>query len=98
MKVQTNQSFIVVLKSVGNPDYGQYAPLSPKKVVAGDTYQDLVNAAKEYIRKWNLGGGNCPPFPILHPTKGLVATISYNGRVWDLENNQITNLKINAND
>ena len=69
------------LASAGNPDFGQYAPISPPLDVPVKSLKDATKKCHEYIRKWNLGGGNW--------VGGLVkrdgvpyAKISYNLRVW----------------
>lgn len=74
--------FVVKMESVGNPDYGQYAPLSEPETVICDTLQACVQECQRYIAAWDLGGGNWPPtFVFQHGRK--VAKISYNGRLWD---------------
>lgn len=78
------KKYTMKLRSVGNPDFNQYAPISPPEIAEGDTLQEMRNAARAYIEKWNLGGGNHPNTVIKESATGKsVAWISYNGRVWD---------------
>jgi len=70
------------LRSVGNPDHAQYAPVSNPKFVESDTLTGIASAAREYISFWNLGGGNWPKTIVKQHGKP-VAIISYNGRLWD---------------
>jgi hypothetical protein len=73
----------IILRSVGNPDFGQdpYQPISPTEEIMVDTLQQAAAAARAYIERHHLGGGN---FPSPHVFKGdqIVARISYNGRIW----------------
>jgi hypothetical protein len=75
-----------VFRSVGNPDFDQYAPLSPPEIASAKTLRVLVLKALSYIERWNLGGGNwTSPFVTRDlPTGGneVVGNISYNGRFW----------------
>ena len=74
----------MLLHSVGNPDHGQYAPISNLETVEGDTLQEMVQAHNAYIDKWNMGCGNHPNTVIKESATGKpVAWISYNGRLWD---------------
>ncbi len=73
--------YTAVLRSVGNPDFGQYAPLSePRKVVAGKL-SEIKQACMNYIKEWDLGGGNWPVCPVRRNGK-VVGHFSYNGRFW----------------
>ncbi len=75
-------SLCIVLKSVGNPDFKQYASISPTKVIPVATLAEAQMAANDYINKYDLGGGNWDGGQVYHPTKGLIAHLSYNLRVW----------------
>lgn len=81
----------VILKSCGNPDHQQYAPISDPETVFGSSIKDCVAAAMKYRDYWDMGGGNwLQPkiwFVWLDKVKDKVrkkaiAEISYNGRVW----------------
>lgn len=70
------------LRSVGNPDYGQYAPVSEPKTVEGETLKEMRDALEAYIAEWDLGGGNFPDVTVKEGKK-TVGYFSYNGRLWD---------------
>jgi hypothetical protein len=76
--------FAVGLSSVGNPDFGQYGgcgSMSPTCVVYASTIEDVITICRAYIEVFDLGGGNCPEFPVLTRTEQKWR-VSYNGRVW----------------
>lgn len=70
------------LRSVGNPDFGQYAPVSDPKRVEGETLGAMREAFEAYIAEWDLGGGNLPATAVKDGKK-VVGYFSYNGRLWD---------------
>lgn len=72
------------LRSVGNPDYGQYAPVSNPQSIESDTPEGIARQAREYILFWNLGGGNWPPNIIVKCDGKPFAVVSYNGRLWNV--------------
>ncbi len=74
--------FVMILQSVGNPDFQQFAPISEPAAIKGDSLKAMVQAAGEYREFWNLGSGNWVPPEVRREGKP-VAWISYNGRVWD---------------
>jgi hypothetical protein len=74
--------YTVRLSSCGNPDFGQYAPLSEPETVTRETLADMVKAAEEYRGFWDLGGGNWMT-PAIKKNGKVVGYISYNGRVWE---------------
>ncbi len=74
-------TFTVVLRSVGNPDFAQYAPVSTRKKVLAQKLSEIQKACMDYIAQWNLGGGNWPPCPVRRNGK-VVGHFSYNGRFW----------------
>ncbi len=76
-------TYVMLLRSVGNPDYLQYAPVSEPKAVRGKSINAMVKAAREYIEFWDLGGGNWPDTEIRTLDGQSVAFVSYNGRLWD---------------
>lgn len=69
------------LRSVGNPDHGQYAPVSEKKTVEVSTIAEAIKACEDYIEEWNLGGGNFVDPRVMQDGKHI-GYISYNGRFW----------------
>jgi hypothetical protein len=80
--------FSVKLRSVGNPDHRQYAPVSDPVTVFVNSLREASEECRKYQAEWDLGGGNWPNTFVLE--NGVkVARISYNGRVWDLAGNEI---------
>jgi hypothetical protein len=73
--------YTMTLKSVGNPDFAQYVPVSEPSVVEAETLAELRNACDAYIRKWDLGGGNWTN-PAVREDRKVVGYFSYNGRLW----------------
>jgi len=77
------------LRSVGNPDFGQHAPVSEPRVVDADTLPGIVAACRQYIEEWDLGGGNWTD-PMVREGGKAVGKVSYNGRVWRKDGVEIT--------
>lgn len=75
--------FVMYLESQGNPDFGQFAPVSDPLWVRGKNLKAMVKACEEYIAYWNLGGGNWVD-PVVKRNGKKIAYISYNRRVWDI--------------
>jgi len=75
--------FTARLRSVGNPDFGQYAAISNPEEVICETLEQVRQACLDYISKWNLGSGNWPRTVIKHNGKPL-CSVSYNGRLWKI--------------
>ena len=76
--------FGVVLWSVGNPDHGQYhgpGVGSPTVFATASTLVDIPQVVAAYIGCFNLGGGNCPLYPVFR-RQVHVADVSYNVRLW----------------
>jgi hypothetical protein len=80
--------FSISLTSVGNPDFQQYCPISNPESVYADTLEGLVVEVSAYIKKWSLGGGNWPN-PTFYDKGKASGYITYNGRVWDKDKNEI---------
>lgn len=77
------------LRSVGNPDFGQYAPVSNPETVAGQTLAEMRAHCERYIEFWNLGGGNWTDPAVMEVVPGrkskkTVGHFSYNGRLWSI--------------
>ncbi len=81
----------VILKSCGNPDYRQYAPISRKKTVKVKTLREAAAACVKYIDENDLGSGNWDGGQILDATGKQFARVTYNGRVRDM-NDDLINL------
>ncbi|MBE0502068.1 MAG: DNA (cytosine-5-)-methyltransferase [Desulfuromonadales bacterium] len=76
----------VVLCSTENPDYGQSAPQSPSSRRWVASLEEASVVCRKYIEHWNLGGGNwCGGAGNVMQNGNLVATISYNGKIWPVE-------------
>lgn len=71
----------VTLKTVGNPDFGQYAPVSPALKVRAETFAALEAQIDAYIEEYGVGGGNWVT-PKLLKDGQVVGYMSYNRRVW----------------
>lgn len=78
----SEQIFTMRLSSSGNPDHGQYVPVSDPKVVQGSTLAEMRKAAQDYIDEWNLGGGNWKD-PVVKQGSKVIGYFSYNGRLWE---------------
>ncbi len=72
------------LSSCGNPDHGQYSPISEPEVVRGETLKDMAAHCERYIEEWNLGGGNWKD-PIVKLDGKKIGRFSYNGRLWAVD-------------
>ncbi len=79
---KTKKKFQMLLESVGNPDHGQYAPVSNPKWAAGDTLKAMRKLALGYQKHWDLGGGNWTNPEVLEG-KTVVGHFSYNLCFWD---------------
>ena len=81
------------VSTVGNPDYGQYAPISNPEWLESDTIQELREQAGSYKEEWNVGGGNWKN-PIVYQVNGKskkrIGYLSYNLRLWAKEGEEIT--------
>lgn len=80
-KLKNNQ-MLLVCKSTGNPDHGQYAPLSEPEYFIIDCFEQASAASRAYIEMWDLGGGNWTGGNIYNINAEGIANVSYNGRVW----------------
>lgn len=81
-ELERHGGFTMRLSSVGNPDHGQYAPVSNPVTVKGLTLKEMRKKADAYQRKWELGGGNWPN-PEVKIGKRIVGHFSYNLRFWE---------------
>lgn len=66
----------VKLESVGNPDHGQYSPVSNPKTVSVGSLGALIKAAEKYRESWDLGSGNWA-FPAVTCDGRLVGYLEY---------------------
>lgn len=91
MKTMTGapvKKYTMVLKSVGNSDYGQYTSISDHEMVSGDTLKEMRAHCEAYIEKWSLGGGNWPDAFVLENGK-KIGRFSYNGRLWSIHKSAV---------
>jgi hypothetical protein len=77
---RAKRPFHALLRSVGNPDFNQHAPVSEPLTVFADTLEALLHAAEEYREFWSLGAGNWPRIFVTESGK-RIGTISYNGKL-----------------
>lgn len=80
--------YTVKLSSCGNPDHGQFAPLSDTKLIRVATLEEASEKCLAYIAYWNLGGGNWSGGQV-YDAKKQIAQISYNDRIWDMDDKEI---------
>lgn len=73
--------YVITLSSVGNPDFGQYAPLSPKRTVIADSLAAIAEECERYQREWELGGGNWTS-PTVYRDGVAIGYFSWNLRLW----------------
>lgn len=73
--------FKMTLKSDGNPDFGQYAPISDPLTVVDDSLVAMREACARYIHEWDLGGGNWVN-PVVYDGNKAIGYFSYNLRLW----------------
>ena len=76
----------VLLSNCGNPDYGQH-PDRPiygtpgRKFEKVNSFKEASEKCLEYIKKYDLGGGNWIGGAIKDDSGKTIAYVSYNGRV-----------------
>ena len=78
----------VTLKSVGNPDFGQNPNLpmygaKKNSVVTVTSFKEASEICIKFIEDNDLGSGNWSGGEILDDNKKIIASVSYNGRVWE---------------
>lgn len=71
----------IKMKSVGNPDFRQFAPVSIPLTVTATHLSTIRVAVEKYITTWDLGSGNWPRCPVRRDGK-VVGHFSYNRRFW----------------
>ena len=88
----------VRLANCGNPDHGQ----NPNEPVWGcphasfpvvGTLEEARRVCLRYIAKWELGGSQWAGGQVYDGHGNQIANISYNGRVWDMDDKEIRRLK-----
>ena len=84
----------VKLKHDSNPDIdgGYWTPPLDKgraKFVTVSTFAEASEVCRAYIKRNELGGGNWTGGQVFDDNR-QIARVSYNGRVWDRDDNEIT--------
>ena len=89
--IEQEQVMTVKLSSCGNPDHRQNPndSLSPKVNFQVATLKGASEICMKYIASWDLGGGNWSGGQVYEGGK-QIARVSYNGRIWDMEDEEIT--------
>lgn len=80
--------YTMKLRSVGNPDFGQYAPVSEPETVQGATLKEMRAHCERYIETWDLGGGNWVE-PVLMENGKPIGKFSYNRRLWSIHKSAV---------
>ena len=82
--------YVMILRSLGNPDFNEdpTEAMSAPRAVKAETLAAMVQAAEDYRDQNALGGGNWVT-PVVMENGRAVATISYNGRVWAMDDSEI---------
>lgn len=76
------------MSSVGNKDFGQYAPISEPETVSGNTLKEMQAHCERYIETWDLGGGNWME-PVVFENGKKIGRFSYNGRFWSVDDHML---------
>ena len=87
----------VVLRSVGNPDFGQDPTrelwgCEPRRVENVSNFKEASDVCLKFIRENNLGGGNWAGGDI-YSGHERVGKVCYNGRIVD-KDGQFINFKL----
>ncbi len=77
-----NGRFVMVVRTVGNPDFGQYAAITDPTLLSADAIEGLREAAHKHQSAFQIGGGNWTN-PEVKLNGKRVGFMSYNGRIWD---------------
>ena len=89
-EVTNEQMMTVKLSSCGNPDFRQNPNdcLSPPVHIQVATLEGASLICMKYIASWNLGGGNWSGGQVYFGN-AQIASVGYNGRIWDLDDKEI---------
>lgn len=88
-----DERMYLVLNSCGNPDHGQDPDLpalwaQDGKVVHVESYSEASRQCRDYIDQNGLGAGNWNGGEVYFQSC-LIGTVSYNGRVWRPDGQEI---------
>jgi hypothetical protein len=78
----------VRLAAVGKPDMKQFYGLgvaAPTEIREVKTLKAASKACEKYLRDWDLGAGNWVGGQIANEQGEQIARVSYNGRIWPVE-------------
>lgn len=82
-------NYSVLLESCGNIDHSQNPNKAldgvPTQRVVASSIEECQSLVKEYIDKYNLGGGNWAGGEVRDMLGNVIGQISYNGRYWTKE-------------
>jgi hypothetical protein len=80
----------LTMSSCGNPDFGQNPSqsLSPAVMISVSTFQEASQACQASIDQYDLGGGKWTGGQLVAHQQ-QIARVSYNGRVWDMDDHCI---------
>jgi hypothetical protein len=76
-----NNMYTVRAATRGNPDFGQYAPISDPANIEAPTLDQLRAKVRGYMEYYQVGGGNWNTPPVYRDGK-KVGNMSYNLRIW----------------
>ena len=98
---KAESGFKLIGKIVANPDRAQYFRAMKLELVA-PTLKDLQARQRQFIDEsatglsceFSIGGGNWPTrfSKVYNPEGVLIGTMSYNGRIWDSNGQEIVAL------
>ena len=77
----TTPVYEITITTVGNPDRGQYAPITARETLTAHTIKDLRAAVRMFQHFHDIGGGNWTIPPLLL-NGNHIGFMSYNGAVW----------------
>ncbi len=90
--IDQDGAYVVRLASVGNPDHGQNprasVPGVPRCTARVRSLAAASQACRLYIEHFELGGGNWIGGDVKIGHR-VVASVSYNGRVWNVEKDRL---------
>jgi hypothetical protein len=81
-EVKYTPIFTIRAATTGNPDHGQYAPISEPHVFEAGSMEELRAMVRGYIQYWSVGGGNWTAPPVKKNGK-KIGNLSYNMRLYD---------------
>lgn len=86
------------MKTISNLENSLLVCLGGKKYVCCENFNDASVKIRQHISNLMIGGNEFyskkNAGDILHPVKGKIAFVSYNGRVWQNKKTEITDLSL----